>query len=418
MTGLDFLRWILALALAFLLGKLVTKLKLPSILGWLIGGMMLGPHALALLPQHVLDDRIYKTIITWMQVSFGLMLGTELIIRKIKSYGKALMITTLTQSLGTFLVVSFVFAVVFMIRGIPVYLAFAFGGIALATAPAPALSIVQEFHTRGPVTDTLLPMAVLDDIVGIAVFFTVNACIAREVSGGAIPLYMIPVMIFLPIGIGMATGFPAGLLLRKMKSRAGIVAILLADITCTAIVGILLNRYVFTTITLNYMLMGVSASAVFSNMITEEQLDLLLSLDQPILGISLLGAIVDLGAPLNYHLIIGAGLYTFVYIGARAFGKYFGARIGATATHMPKTVQRYLGLTLLPHSGVSLVFTGIICGVLQGSRPDLAAIVQGTIAAAAVINEIIAVIAAKKGFELAGEIGTAAKPASASAEAH
>ncbi|MBS7369591.1 MAG: hypothetical protein KIG62_05535 [Oscillospiraceae bacterium] len=30
--------------------------------------------------------------------------------------------------------------------------------------------------------------------------------------------------------------------------------------------------------------------------------------------------------------------------------------------------------------------------------------VQGTIAAAAVINEIIAVIAAKKGFELAGEI--------------
>ena len=297
MTGLDLLRWILALALAFLLGKLVTKLKLPSILGWLIGGMMLGPHALALLPQHVLDDRIYKTIITWMQVSFGLMLGTELILRKIKSYGKALMITTLTQSLGTFLIVSLVFAVVFLIRGVPVYLAFAFGGIALAT------------------------------------------------------------------------GFPAGLILRKMKSRAGIVAVLLIDITCTAVIGILLNRYVFTTITLNYMLMGVSASAVFSNMITEEQLDLLISLDQPILGISLLGA---------------------------------------TATHMPKTVQKYLGLTLLPHSGVSLVFTGIICGVLQGPRPDLAAIVQGTIAAAAVINEIIAVIAAKKGFELAGEIGAAA----------
>lgn len=334
MTGLDLLRWILALALAFLLGKLVTKLKLPSILGWLIGGMMLGPHALALLPQHVLDDRIYKTIITWMQVSFGLMLGTELILRKIKSYGKALMITTLTQSLGTFLIVSLVFAVVFLIRGVPVYLAFAFGGIALAT------------------------------------------------------------------------GFPAGLILRKMKSRAGIVAVLLIDITCTAVIGILLNRYVFTTITLNYMLMGVSASAVFSNMITEEQLDLLISLDQPILGISLLGAIVDLGAPLNYHLILGAGLYTFIYIGARAFGKYFGARIGATATHMPKTVQKYLGLTLLPHSGVSLVFTGIICGVLQGPRPDLAAIVQGTIAAAAVINEIIAVLAARKGFELAGEIGS------------
>ena len=122
-----------------------------------------------------------------------------------------------------------------------------------------------------------------------------------------------------------------------------------------------------------------------------------------ILGISLLAAIVDLGAPLDYHLILGAGLYTFIYIAARAFGKYFGARCGAKLTHMPDTVRNYLGLTLLPHSCVSLVFTGIICSTLAAA-PELVQIVQGTIAAAAVINEFIAVIAAKKGFELAGEI--------------
>lgn len=151
-------------------------------------------------------------------------------------------------------------------------------------------------------------------------------------------------------------------------------------------------------------LMGVSYSAVFSNMITEEQLQRLVSWFNPILGIALLTAIVDLGAPLDYHLILGAGLYTFIYIASRACGKYFGARFGAKATKMPITVQKYLGFTLLPHSGVSLVFTGIICSVLTGPEPGLAKIVQGTIAAAAVINEIIAVIAAKKGFELAGEI--------------
>lgn len=70
---------------------------------------------------------------------------------------------------------------------------------------------------------------------------------------------------------------------------------------------------------------------------------------------------------------------------------------------MPDTVQKYLGLTLLPHSGVSLVFTGIACSTLA-ARPELVGVVQGTIAAAAVINEIIAVLAAKKGFHLAGEI--------------
>ncbi|MDD6811026.1 MAG: hypothetical protein PUD93_04055 [Lachnospiraceae bacterium] len=71
---------------------------------------------------------------------------------------------------------------------------------------------------------------------------------------------------------------------------------------------------------------------------------------------------------------------------------------------MPETVQKYLGFTLLPHSGVSLVFTGIVCSVLESGEPELAIIVKGTIAAAAVINEIIAVIVAKKGFEFAGEI--------------
>ncbi|MDY3918942.1 MAG: cation:proton antiporter [Candidatus Limivivens sp.] len=401
------LRWICTLVLAFLAGKLITKLKMPAILGWLIAGMLLGPNALGLMPQEVMNSAWYHGIITWMQCAFGLMLGTELIWKKIRAYGKALMITTLTQSLGTFALVSLVFAAVFYFTGVPVYLAFAFGGIALATAPAPAVSIVQEFHTHGPVTDTLLPMAVLDDIVGIAVFFTVNSFIARAVSGGTVPLYMIPVMIFLPIVIGAATGFLTGLILKKNPGKAGTLAALLAGITITAAIGTLFNTRVFTNISLNYMLMGVAFSAVFSNMLPEEQLQRLVGWFHPILAVSLLTAIVDLGAPLDYHLILGAGLYTFLYIAARTCGKYFGARFGAKASKMPKTVQKYLGFTLLPHSGVSLVFTGIICSVLAASEPDLAVIVKGTIAAAAVINEIIAVLAAKKGFELAGEINAA-----------
>lgn len=400
---INILRWIAVLALAFMAGKLMIKIKLPSILGWLIVGMILGPHAVKLMPQSVLDADWYKTIIMWMQCAFGVMLGSELIWSKLKTSGKALIITTLTQSLGTFAIVSLAFGIVFYFSSIPVYLAFVFGGIALATAPAPALSIVNEFHAKGPVTDTLLPMTILDDVVGIAVFFTVNSLIARMASGGAIPLYMILVMIFLPIMIGVIVGFPTGLLLRKCQNKCTNLMVLLCGITVTMVTGWILNTYLLSGITLNYMLMGVSFSAVFSNMITSEQLDQINNYFAPILGISLLTAIVDLGTPLDYHLILGAGLYTFVYIAARAFGKYFGARTGARLTHMPDTVRKYLGLTLLPHSGVSLVFTGIICSTLV-SAPELVQIVQGTIAAAAVINEFIAVIAAKKGFELAGEI--------------
>ena len=396
-------RWIAALAAAFLAGKLMSKIKMPAILGWLIASMILGPNGAALMPEEFLSSSWYKGIIMWMQCAFGLMLGTELIWKRLKSYGKALVITTLIQSLGTFFIVSLVFAAVFKISSIPIFLAPVFGGIALATAPAPALSIVNEFHTRGSVTDTLLPMAVLDDVVGIAVFFTVNSFAARQVSGGAVPVYMIPVMIFMPVLIGVFFGIPAGMLLKLSQGRTGILGILTAGITLTVLAGWFLNTRVLTGITLNYMLMGVAFSASYANMVREERLGEINSAFSPILNVSLLAAVADLGTPLNFRLILGAGWYTFIYIAARAFGKYFGARTGAKITGMPVTVRKYLGLTLLPHSGVSLVFTGIVCSVLSPAEPALAEIVQGTIAAAAVLNEIIAVIVAKKGFELAGE---------------
>ena len=138
------------LVLAALAGWLISKFKLPSILGWLIIGMVFGPHALGIISQEVLDVEWYKAVIMWMQCAFGLMLGTELVWKKLKNYGKGLIVTTLTQSLGTFFLVTLVFGIIFGLTGVPIYLAFIFGGIALATAPAPALSIVNEFHAKGP----------------------------------------------------------------------------------------------------------------------------------------------------------------------------------------------------------------------------------------------------------------------------
>ena len=143
-------RWIATLVFAFLFGKLMQKMKLPAILGWLIVGMIFGPHAVGLMPQEVMSAGWYKITITWMQCAFGLMLGTELVWKKLRSYGKALVVTTLTQSLGTFAVVSFVFGIVFSFTDIPVSLGFIFGGIALATAPAPLFPLSTNFMRKDP----------------------------------------------------------------------------------------------------------------------------------------------------------------------------------------------------------------------------------------------------------------------------
>lgn len=397
-------RLCLSVGIAFLTGKLIAKLKLPSILGWLIVGMALGPHAFSLISQPILDAQWYQITLHILECSVGLMIGTELVWKKLKRSGKAIIITTLTQSLGTFLLVSLVFGIVFYCLGLPVYLALIFGGIALATAPAPALSIVREFKTNGPVTQTLIPMAALDDIVGCIVFFTTITVVTGRLSAGQLPPYMIALIVILPIVIGIVTGLLAGVILKQERNKSVTLVLLIFTILIAAGVGFFFNSVVMPRPVLNFMLIGMAFSATFSNMVSEERLKQIMDSFNPILGIAMIIVILNLGAPLNYHLIFGAGLFTAVYILARAAGKYFGAYFGASITKSPDTVKKFLGFTLLPHSGVSLVFTGIAVSVLNGPDPESAKIIQGTIAAAAVINEIIAVIAAKKGFEWAGEL--------------
>ena len=77
----------------------------------------------------------------------------------------------------------------------------------------------------------------------------------------------------------------------------------------------------------------------------------------------------------------------------------FGRFAGQTAEDLKKDD---LPVLFLP--GVSLVFTGIAAATLSGIDPALATTVQGTIVAAAIINEVIAVIIAKFAFQWAGEI--------------
>ena len=177
----ELLRLLLAVAAAYLMGKLVSKLKLPAILGWLLTGMVLGPHALGLVDQALLDAEWYNVAESVMECTAGLMIGTELVWKRMRRSGAQIVVMTLAESLGTFVCVAAAFT------GTPLYLALVFGGIALATAPAPSLSIVAEMKTAGPVTGTLIPMAVLDDLVAALVFFLVMA-------GGTAAAVLLPVL--------------------------------------------------------------------------------------------------------------------------------------------------------------------------------------------------------------------------------
>lgn len=389
---------------AIVCGKLIAKIKLPAILGWLIAGIVFGPYLAGIVTLDTTNSLWYKVFIKFFECFAGVMIGREIIFKKIASSGKQIIGITFVQSIGTFLFVSIVFGIVFLITDVPIYLSFIFGGIALATAPAPALSIVNEYHTSGPVTKTLIPLAAIDDIIGVVVFFTVISIVNGMNGNSSTSLFAIAGMILLPFAIGIIVGICAAFLIKRSKGNIQRLILLLVFLCTSAICGLLIDIFAFHSFSLNYLLIGMAFSATIANLIPEQKLAEMLKLYEPVLNLSLVIVIVNLGMPLDYRLIAGAGLFTAIYILSRAIGKIGGAYLGGKITKADTTVTKYLGFTLLPHSGVSLVFTGIAVSTLTVIDASLASIVSGTIVAAAIINEIIAVIVAKFAFKWAGEI--------------
>ncbi|MGN0796346.1 MAG: cation:proton antiporter [Christensenellales bacterium] len=402
--GIGLLRIFAILCIAFVCGKLVSKLKLPAILGWLIAGIVFGPYLCEVVTLEITDSVWYKIFIKIFECLAGVMIGREIIFKKIAKSGKQIIGITFVQSIGTFLFVSIVFAITFILADIPVYLAFVFGGIALATAPAPALSIVNEYRTKGPITQTLLPLAAIDDVIGVVVFFTVISIVSgTNGSEGASPLTIIG-MVLLPFAIGISFGLLAAALMKRAKATTTKFCLFMLLLISSAIYGLVTDVYFFRSFTINYLLTGMAFSATVANLIPEKDLKEVLTLFNPFLNLSLVIVIVNLGMPLDYRLIAGAGAFTAIYVTSRAIGKIGGTYVGGKLTKAQPTVTKYLGYTLLPHSGVSLVFTGIAVSTLTAFAPSLATIVSGTIVAAAIINEIIAVVVAKFAFKKAGEI--------------
>ena len=377
---------------------------MPAILGWLIAGIVFGPYLAEIVTFDIVNALWYKVFIKLFECFDGVMIGREILFKKIASSGKQIIGITFVQSIGTFLVVSAAFLVVFLIADIPVYPAFVFGGIALATAPAPALSIVNEYHTSGPVTKTLIPLAAIDDIIGVIVFLTVISIVSGTSGAAAASPLAIAGMVLFPFASGIFTGVCAAFLLKRSKNNTMRLALLVAFLCVSVVCGLLIDKYLFYAFRLNYLLIGLAFSATVANIVPEKELTETLKLYSPLLNLSLVIVIVNLGMPLDYRLIAGAGLFTAIYILSRAAGKIGGAFLGGKLTKAEPAVTKYLGFTLLPHSGVSLVFTGIAVTTLTSVDSSLAAIVSGTIVAAAIINEIIAVIVAKFAFKLAGEI--------------
>ncbi len=381
-----------ALLLAgFVGGKFAARLKLPTISGYIVAGLLLGPSILNVVPDHIVES-----LAPVPHIALGLIaitIGSEFRIAKLRKTGRNILIITTVQLLATFGAV----AVALRVFGAPLPMALLLGAIASATAPAATVAIATELRARGPLVSTLFGVVALDDAFAITLFGFVMAFASAMVvgAGGLGPLAMIlhPLReIAISVAIGLVFGYVVHRLVVNRKSNNEIIVIVLGFVLLTS--GITISIHVSPLMA--NMMMGFALVNLSPK--NSRVMRVLEPLSPPIYAAFFALA----GTELDIRTLAATGVLGVAYLVARAAGKYGGAYLGAVAAHESAITKKYLGLGLLPQAGVAI---GLIL-VLQDTAafthlPYMGQMVN-IVLASILVNEIVGPPLAKYALEASG----------------
>lgn len=373
---------------ALLAGKVVKKLKLPNVTGYLLIGLLLGPHCLKILSQDLLDEMGVVTEYALGCIAFSI--GAEFKISFLKKVGKAPIVIGVLEGLGAVTVVD----TTLLLLGYDVTFALAMGAIASATAAASTLMIVKQYKARGPVTNTLLPVVALDDAVALMAF-GISMAVANVISShGDAPIGKLLVAPLIEIVGGLAFGALLGIIMvfavKMYTGRGNRLAITLMMICLCVGVSDLVG---FSSLLACMML-----SMVFVNLSRYRE-KIYEPMDRITPPIYMIFFIIS-GASLDITIITSIGVVGTVYVVGRIIGKALGAWLGAKVSKAPKVVSKWLGLTLVPQEGVAI---GLATSA-AASLPEYGARIKTIVLCGVVIYELIGPIITKTALKKAGEI--------------
>lgn len=373
---------------ALLAGKVVKKLKLPNVTGYLLIGLLLGPHCLKILSQDLLDEMGVVTEYALGCIAFSI--GAEFKISFLKKVGKAPIVIGVLEGLGAVTVVD----TTLLLLGYDVTYALAMGAIASATAAASTLMIVKQYKARGPVTNTLLPVVALDDAVALMAF-GISMAVANVISShGDAPIGKLLVSPLIEIVGGLAFGALLGIIMvfavKMYTGRGNRLAITLMMICLCVGVSDLVG---FSSLLACMML-----SMVFVNLSRYRE-KIYEPMDRITPPIYMIFFIIS-GASLDITIITSIGVVGTVYVVGRIIGKALGAWLGAKVSKAPKVVSKWLGLTLVPQEGVAI---GLATSA-AASLPEYGARIKTIVLCGVVIYELIGPIITKTALKKAGEI--------------
>ena len=382
-------------------GKSMKWLRLPSLIGFMLAGVLAGPSLL-----NLLDDQMQQNLGFITEIALGfvaLTIGFELSFKSLKKQGAPVIVIIFAESLFGFAAVT---AAVYAFTG-DLPLSLLLGAIAPASAPAGTVAVIQEYRARGPVTNALYSVVGFDDGLSIVIFGFASA-IAAGVLGSQLgtstvstaEMLLTPVLeIGLSVGIGLALSVVYCMLVNRLSQGRDVFTLTVAVVLVSAGLSELLGL----SLVLTNMTMGIYAVNTQHPNVIKRIGDEITSV-MPLLFVFFF---VLAGASLHVDRLPAMGLVGVIYILSRSAGKMSGAFLGAIVTNAERMIKRYLGLGVLSQAGVSIGLALIVASEFSHfGEPgqEIARTVITVITATSIIFEIIGPILTRIALKKAGEI--------------
>lgn len=404
----------IALISGLILSRFAKLVNLPAVTAYLIAGVLIGPFILGALniPGLGISSSQLEGFGIISDVALGFIafsMGNEFRISQLKKIGKQAMVIGVFQAIFTTLIVDVALICLHFIMPDKLSLpaAIVLGAVATATAPAATLMVVKQYKAKGKLTDILLPVVALDDAVGLVVF-AISFGVAKSMGQGDVsPINIIlePLLeVILSLGLGFVMGILFNLCEKYFHSRSKRMAVSVSFVLLTVGLSALEFEVFGLHIGFSSLLSCMMLGTVFCNIcdLSEELMNRADRWTAPILILFFVisGAELELSVFADVAVII----IGIVYIISRSLGKYFGAGISSRMVKCDENIVKYLGITLLPQAGVALGMA--IKAVELG--PD-GSIVRNITLFAVLVYEIIGPTLTKIALTKSGDIQTEGK---------
>lgn len=400
----------IALFAGLMMSRVTKKWNLPAVTAYLVAGILIGPFCLGRLGIEGIGFTSLENVESFKilsDVALGFIaftMGNEFRVESLKQVGKKVVVIAVFQAVVATVFVDIALCILHCIMPdkLPLSAAITLGAIATATAPAATLMVVKQYKAEGPLTRVLLPVVALDDMVGLVVF-AVSFGIARALENGQVDLVSVLVDPIIEVVASLALGALIGLAFHWSEqffySRSKRLSISVTFVFLSVALSQLHFAVGPVTIGFSSLLVCMAMGTVFCNLcdFSEELMDRVDRWTGPlmVLFFVLSGSDLDFDVFADWAIIL-AGV---VYILFRSMGKISGAAISCKFTHCSPEIQKYLGITLLPQAGVSLGMS-----LTAMSLGEAGVIIRNICLFAVLVYELVGPLLTKIALEKAGEI--------------